>query len=75
MSADDPQQDQQGVTRSGLDPNERLPDGRLKQSAKRHPEDFTRNTGEGGTVQRDGMQGEIVSPGAEAIIPSDAPGG
>ncbi len=70
------EQEQQGVTRSGLDANERLPDGRLKQSAKDHPEDFTRNTGEGGAVVRDTP---IVGiPGGEtdnAIIPTDSPGG
>ena len=59
----------------GLDPNERLPNGALKQSAKDHPEDFTRNTGEGGRVELDGPAGSGPSDPEANIIPSDAPGG
>lgn len=61
---------------SGLDPNRRLPDGRLKPEARKHPEDFTRNTGEGGQVLPDRPAGRGPPvPADAAIIPSDSPGG
>ena len=71
-----PQEPAAASASHGLDPNMRRPDGSLKPSAIDHPEDFTRNTGEGGVVQTDGppTSGPPVEADA-AIIPSDAPGG
>jgi hypothetical protein len=66
--------DQQGRTRSGLDPNER-PTGELKPEARAHPEDFTRNTGAGGDLADDApARGAPTLPQNE-VIPSDSPGG
>ena len=60
----------------GLDPNRPRPDGRLKPEARRHPEDFTRNTGAGGKVEVDRpVEGGPPVPADCAIIPSDSPGG
>jgi hypothetical protein len=60
----------------GLDPNRRLPDGTLKPQARKHPEDFTRNTGEGGELDADRtVEGGQPVPADAAIIPSDSPGG
>jgi hypothetical protein len=67
---------QQGRTASGLDANERLPNGALKRTARAHPEDFTRNTGAGATVEPDRPPDPALPRDPDSrIIPSDSPGG
>ncbi|MDP3660431.1 hypothetical protein [Phenylobacterium sp.] len=68
--------EERGRTAHGLDGNERLPNGELRASAVAHPENFTRNTGEGAVVRDDRPDGaEIPTDADGAILPSDARGG
>lgn len=68
--------DERGRTPHGLDANERLPNGELRASAVAHPEDFTRNTGEGAPIRDDRPRTPELPGDAEgAILPSDSPGG
>ena len=71
-----PRPEEQGRTRHGLDANERLPNGEIRARALLHPEEFTRNTGEGAPVHCDRPNPADMPTEADgAILPSDSPGG